>query len=322
MDSEYKAEMKFTLDQEGKELLLKDGKFQVMMEWEKPYMKACIEVLAPHGDVLEVGFGCGYASSYIQEFNPKSHTIIEYHPVVAEKARNWAKGKKNIHIVEDTWQNALKTLGKFDAIFFDDYPLESDAQMQEKKGQIDLGHDVLKQGKVVLDEAERKIPHLKTIQYAQKDIEEFLTLIDPKEKPEPKHLLKFFHDLKKDNQVDESTFNFALEKLIAAKLITKDDVLQYQELPSEKKLFQHQGDRLFTFLDLCIKNHMRKGAVFGCFFEDPTSKYFDPKFMEHIIANPSLDYHEEWIPITVPAHCDYYKGDQALVVRIQLMGPA
>jgi len=33
MRSEDIAKMEFTLDQEGKELLLKDGKFQVMMEW-------------------------------------------------------------------------------------------------------------------------------------------------------------------------------------------------------------------------------------------------------------------------------------------------
>ena len=34
--------------------------FQVMMEWEKPYMKK-VKNLKPKGDVLEIGFGLGYS---------------------------------------------------------------------------------------------------------------------------------------------------------------------------------------------------------------------------------------------------------------------
>ena len=33
------------------------GNFPAMMAWEKPYMEKCVEVLKPHGDVLEIGFG-------------------------------------------------------------------------------------------------------------------------------------------------------------------------------------------------------------------------------------------------------------------------
>ena len=110
--------MEFTTDAYGKELLLKDGKFQVMMEWERPYMKACIDKLSPTGDVLEIGFGCGYSATFIQQHHPKSHTIIEYHPVVAEHARKWAQNYKNVTIIEGTWQEKLKDLGRFDQIFF------------------------------------------------------------------------------------------------------------------------------------------------------------------------------------------------------------
>jgi SAM-dependent methyltransferase len=290
-----------------------------MMEWEKPYMRACVKAMAPRGDVLEVGFGCGYASEAIQEYEPKSHTIIEYHPVVAKKAREWAKGKKNIHIVEDTWQNALGKLGKFDAIFFDDYPLESNAEMKEQEKKLEQGEEVLKKGKAVIDEAHEKLPHLKTMQYTLADIDQFLSTIDREEKPEAAHFLRFLQDLKTNNQIEESTHQLALERLIANKLVTQEDIARYQESISKKKVFQHQGDRLFTFLDLCLKNHMREGAVFSCFFEDPSSKYFDQKFMDHVITNPNVEYHEEWIPITVPEYCNYYEHDQALVIRIQLM---
>src|SRR3989442_58985 len=96
--------MEYTKDGSGQEILLKDGKFQVMMEWEKSYMQACIDALQPAGDVLEVGFGCGYSATHIQTYHPKSHTIIEYHPTVAQKAREWSKAYSHVTIIEDTWQ--------------------------------------------------------------------------------------------------------------------------------------------------------------------------------------------------------------------------
>ena len=61
----------YKLDEYGKEILLKDDKHQVMMEWEKPYMEACIDKLQPKGDVLEIGFGMGYSATQIQtNLNP------------------------------------------------------------------------------------------------------------------------------------------------------------------------------------------------------------------------------------------------------------
>ena len=114
------CQMQYVKDALGQEMLLKDGKFQVMMEWEKPYMQACIDALKPRGDVLEVGFGCGYSATHIQTYHPKSHTIIEYHPVIAQRAREWAKDYSHVTIIEDTWQHALPRLGVFDCIFFDE----------------------------------------------------------------------------------------------------------------------------------------------------------------------------------------------------------
>ena len=70
--SPFMCQMQFTKDDLGHEVLLKDGKFQVMMQWEKPYMQACIDALKPTGDVLEVGFGCGYSATHIQTYHPKS----------------------------------------------------------------------------------------------------------------------------------------------------------------------------------------------------------------------------------------------------------
>ena len=117
-------------DAHGKEVLLKDGKFQVMMEWEKPYMQACIDALKPFGDVLEVGFGRGYSAS---GFRPITQKPYDHRIPSRSRRESTRMGKKISHvtIIEDTWQNALPKLGVFDCIFFDDYPLQSEEEMQK-----------------------------------------------------------------------------------------------------------------------------------------------------------------------------------------------
>jgi hypothetical protein len=114
----------FTKDEFGKDLLLDTHTgYQTMMEWEKPYMKAIIDRLSPKGDVLEIGFGMGYSADEIQKHDISSHTIIESDPIVLKKLKEWAtKQKHKVIIVEGSWQDKLKDLGKFDSIFFDDAP--------------------------------------------------------------------------------------------------------------------------------------------------------------------------------------------------------
>ena len=123
----------YNIDKYNKEILLQDNKYQVMMEWEKPYMEACIDKLKPSGNVLEVGFGMGYSATQIQNYKPKSHTIIEMDKEVLKRLKKWAKDYDNINIIEGTWQKTLNTLGKFDEIFFDDYPLKFPESEIERK---------------------------------------------------------------------------------------------------------------------------------------------------------------------------------------------
>ena len=126
-------QQKYKTDKYGKEILLQDNKHQVMMEWEKPYMEACIDKLQPKGDVLEIGFGMGYSATQIQKYKPKSHTIIEMNPVVIKRLKEWSKDYDNIIIIEGTWQEKIHNLGKFDEIFIDDYPLKEPQNNLEKK---------------------------------------------------------------------------------------------------------------------------------------------------------------------------------------------
>ena len=121
-------------DENNKNILLMNDKHQVMMQWEQNLMEACIDELNPrNGDVLEIGFGMGYSARRIQKYNPKSHTIIEMDKNVITKAKldlgfhPTLGNYENIIWVEGTWQKELNKLGKFDFIFFDDYPLEPDS---------------------------------------------------------------------------------------------------------------------------------------------------------------------------------------------------
>ena len=126
-------QQEYKIDKHGKEILLQDNKHQVMMEWEKPYMEACIDKLQPKGDVLEIGFGMGYSATQIQKYKPKSHTIIEMDPIVIKRLEEWAKDYDNIIIVEGTWQEKINNSGKFDEIFFDDFPLKVPENDLERK---------------------------------------------------------------------------------------------------------------------------------------------------------------------------------------------
>jgi len=115
--------LKFTKDKNGQDLLLDVNGYQVMMEWEKPYMEACVDMLKPKGHVLEVGFGFGYSADQFQKYNIESHTIIECDPNVVERCKEWAKDYDNIKIIKSTWQEALEMdiLEVYDTVFIDDH---------------------------------------------------------------------------------------------------------------------------------------------------------------------------------------------------------
>ena len=310
--------MEFVKDAQGNEMLLKDGTHQVMMEWERPYMEACIEALEPTGDVLEIGFGCGYSARAIQKFSPKSHTIIEYHPVVARKALEWAKDFPNVRIIEDTWQNALGKLGVFDQIFFDDYPLESQKQQLKLIKSKQKASWVLSKGKEALQKIKQKFSFLETIQYKDEDLDYFICEIKKRKGTKQEHFLPFFYDLKNKNQITQEQYQATAQRLQQELLIDAATAQAFEKKLAEKELVpvESRGDRFWGFLQTCLKSHMRLGSRFSCYLEHPVSRYEDEEFTQQIILNPELDFHENWIDVSVPAHCKYYQGSEALVMVI------
>ena len=92
----------------------------VMMDWEAPMMSASAAyVCEGGGDILEIGFGMGMASNYIQSHSIDSHTICEVHPQIITKAQEWAVGKSNVTIVTGSWYSNMGLLSTYDGVFWD-----------------------------------------------------------------------------------------------------------------------------------------------------------------------------------------------------------
>ena len=100
--------------------ILTDTGSEVMMSWEAPIMEKSAEYICQSkGDILEIGFGMGICSDYIQAQGVNSHTIVEIHPQIIEKLKIWAADKDNVTIVEGDWSDI--ELDTYDGIFLDTF---------------------------------------------------------------------------------------------------------------------------------------------------------------------------------------------------------
>ena len=97
-----------------------DEEVIIMMDWEHPIMSASAAYITENGgDILEIGFGMGISANYIQSHSISSHTIIEPHPQIVEKAVEWSSGKSNVTIISQSWADVTGSLGTYDGIFYD-----------------------------------------------------------------------------------------------------------------------------------------------------------------------------------------------------------
>jgi spermidine synthase len=105
-----------------KNIITKDTNSEVMGSWEKPLMQTHVDLITEiGGNILEIGFGMGISASMIQEKNISSHTIVEIHPQVFEKASEWQKSKNNVTLLFGDWVDLKEIIisKKYDGIFFD-----------------------------------------------------------------------------------------------------------------------------------------------------------------------------------------------------------
>ena len=85
-------------------------------------MKAMADLTCRNGGhILEIGFGLGISASYIQQNNITSHTIIEVHPEIYERACRWADEQTiPVHVYLGDWFNVIPGLNtQYDGVFHD-----------------------------------------------------------------------------------------------------------------------------------------------------------------------------------------------------------
>lgn len=112
------------------------GDQEIMEDWQLPLMRAmAAAVTRSHGDILEIGFGRGVASTMIQGYGVRSHTIVECNDHIVRRFEDWRRGfgQNDIRIVHGLWQDTLEDSGDFDGIFFHTYPL-TEGEMIEQIG--------------------------------------------------------------------------------------------------------------------------------------------------------------------------------------------
>ena len=111
---------------ESDKIIITETGDEVMMSWEDSLMSASAAyVTEGGGDILEIGFGMGIASNYIQSHSINSHTIVENHPEIIPKAVEWASSKSNVTIVSQSWADVTGSLSTYDGVFYDTFEDEN-----------------------------------------------------------------------------------------------------------------------------------------------------------------------------------------------------
>jgi guanidinoacetate N-methyltransferase len=106
---------------------------QIMEDWQIPLMQAMAAAATErHGDVLEIGFGRGVASGFIQAFGVRSHTIVECNESVIERYHAWRaeRPRADLRLLNGRWQEVTDQMGTYDGIFFHTYPLSDDEYVE------------------------------------------------------------------------------------------------------------------------------------------------------------------------------------------------
>jgi len=304
--------MTFAKDELGKEILYNQYNLPIIMEWEKPYIEACIEALNPTGNVLEIGFGLGYASNKIQQYNPKSHTIIESDPTVIEKAKKWAKDFNTVKIIEGSWQDILPTLGQFNAIFFDDYipfnQKDIDALMQENPKLQNAAEDA----ETIRDELAEVFKSYKGFKFTDEQLEQFKQHLLARSSISRKQVTNFLETLTKQGNITEQQRETFAHKLQSENLLLDEDGRSSINTINLKQI----GSSFIDFTEQSLKSHMKPGAALSGYIGSPTISP-NNDFQEKILSRKDVSYSEKAIKVQVPKNCPYFQGNSALIVVLK-----
>lgn len=262
-------------------------KLDILLDWKKAYIEKIINELKPKGNVLEIGFGLGFGANAIQSFKPQSHTIIESNPTVFAEVQKWADKKPHIKLVQGTWEATLPKLGKFDAIFFNDYPLESDIGIMNFLFPEDF-IQTTKEAKSILSQLEKEMTSIKT-HFSDEEIENFIKKVTKDHKEE---VPAFFENLKKNGNISNEQLDKFLKKYHFEQ---KNEEIKNKAAASAPA--SHVSDPMLKCLEECLTRHMDKGNRFAIFLNGQVSKFEDAQFFEKIITNPDVEYKENSVSI-------------------------
>ncbi len=98
----------------------------IMEDWQIPIMKKMASIVGEsHGNILEIGFGKGIASTFVQEFGVTSHTFVECNDSVVRRYDAWKQQYPNrrLQLFHGRWQDMVDQTGIYDGILFHTYPL-------------------------------------------------------------------------------------------------------------------------------------------------------------------------------------------------------
>lgn len=178
----------------------------VMEEWQTPYMKELASIATSNGGVvLEVGFGLGIASSFIQaEGDVAEHIIIEANADIFEETVKFARAARHTTVpIFGFWEDITKILRdeSIDGILYDTYPIAEGYLHSHQFMFAEQAYRVLKTGGVMTycnlsswgalkakypdDRAlfdETQAPHLKRIGFREVDMRVFevTPTVDPR----------------------------------------------------------------------------------------------------------------------------------------------
>lgn len=270
-------------------------KLKIFEEWKKAYSDALIKLLNPSGDVLQIGFDENSAK-HIQDFHPKSHTILVYDQEGGKKASEWAKAHENCKVIEGKGKAALSKLGTYKTIFYSEYhPVDRTETInylfsEEIMSEIAKTKELLK----AISEEMAQNP----MRYSDHDLEEFYKKSGQYNQGQ---LATFFKNLANNKNITEEQY----DKIVKKHKLDSQDIKNREAPPTPP-------EPMLACLEECIKNHMVVGSRFCSFLNNITSKYEDSQFFEKIITNPHLEYKESIVPLKIQN-----KNYDALVMTVE-----
>lgn len=272
-------------------------------EWEKPYMEAWVNILKPHGNVLEIGFGSGWAASYIQEHKPKSHTIIEVDSLLAKKAK---EKYSKIKFVEGEWEEQLPQLGTFDTIFSDSYTRYTKEDIASMKSNIKKIQARVAEFEKAKQGIASQLKKFAGIPMSDQQLDGLKQHIDQRGDVTPADIHSFLDTLIFQRNITESQAKAFLKKYKIP-----------PASPSEQTPVSFLADPFLLFVHTCLNQHMKKGSRLSCYVNLGAFKEWEVNFKNYLLARGDIRYEERTVDVEVPSDCDYCAGNQALFFVIE-----